>query len=183
MHRICQVAMGLLVAVALVCTGAHAEVKDSAANGFSVAEAVHIAAPPEKVYAALVAPARWWSSKHTFSREAANLTLDPRAGGCWCETLAGGASVQHLVVVYAAPGKALVLRGALGPLQGLGVDGALTIRLTAAGDGTDLTATYNVGGYLKDGLASWAAPVDGVLGEQFARLKSLVETGAPAPKP
>jgi len=43
----------------------------------------------------------------------------------------------------------------------------------------DLTATYNVGGYLKDGLASWSIPVDHVLGEQFIRLKSFVETGKP----
>jgi len=55
----------------------------------------------------------------------------------------------------------------------------LTITLKPSQDGTDLSLTYNVGGYVKDGLASWAAPVDGVLGEQVARLKSLIETGTP----
>src|SRR4249920_1744795 len=156
-----DVLLGLALAGALavpqtVC----AAVNDSAANGFSVSEKIHIAAPPDKVYAALVMPSHWWSARHTFSKSAANLTLDPSAGGCWCEKLANGGSVRHLTVTYADPGDALVLRGALGPLQGLGVDGALTIELKAADGGTDFSATYNVGGYLKDGLASWATPVD-----------------------
>ncbi|HXC56755.1 MAG TPA: SRPBCC domain-containing protein [Rhizomicrobium sp.] len=180
MQRIAHAVAGFLVALAMT-SPARAAVNDAATNGFSVTEAVHIAAPPDKVYAALVTPARWWSPVHTFSKNAANLVLDAKAGGCWCETLPGGASVQHLTVVYAAPGHGLVLRGALGPLQGLGVEGALTVALKPAAGGTDLTLTYNVGGYLKDGLASFAAPVDQVLGEQVGRLKSLIETGAARP--
>jgi uncharacterized protein YndB with AHSA1/START domain len=160
-----------------------AAVTDAAANGFSVTEKVHIAAPPDKVYGELIVPAHWWSSTHTFSRSAANLTLDAKAGGCWCETLPNGGSVQHLAVVFAMPGKTLVMRGALGPLQGLGVEGAMTITLKPVADGTDLSLTYNVGGYLKDGLQSMAAPVDGVLAEQMNRLKSDVETGMPESKP
>lgn len=75
------------------------------------------------------------------------------------------------------------MRGALGPLQGLGVEGAMTLSLAPAGNGTDLSLIYNVGGYLKDGFTSWAAPVDGVLHEQMARLKAFVETGSPEAKP
>ncbi len=160
-----------------------AAVNDIGANGFSVTETVHIVAPPAKVYGELVVPANWWSPVHTFSRDAANLTLDPVAGGCWCEKLADGGSVRHLTVYAVMPGHALVLRGPLGPMQGLGVDGGLTITLKAAGDGTDLTATYNVGGYMKDGFANMAPAVDRVLGEQFTRLKMRVETGAPDKKP
>jgi uncharacterized protein YndB with AHSA1/START domain len=160
----------------------HAAVNDSAANGFSVTETVHIAASPDKVYGELIQPAHWWSSTHTFSKSAANLTLDARAGGCWCEKLPNGGSAMHLTVYAIDPGKGLVLRGPLGPLQGTGADGALTIDLKVASGGTDLTATYNVGGYLKDGLAAWANPVDHVLGEQFGHLKTLVETGSPDSK-
>lgn len=178
-----NIATGIAVAVVLVLPqDVCAAVNDSAANGFSVSEKLHIAAPPDKVYADLVTPSLWWSARHTFSRSAANLTLEPVAGGCWCETLANGGSVRHLTVYYADPGRTLILRGPLGPLQRLGVDGALTVELKAADGGTDLSATYNVGGYLKDGLTSWAAPVDSVLAEQFARLKSVVETGSPEPK-
>lgn len=182
MKRLLHTLIGFLVASLLVLP-ARAVVSDSGASGFSVAENVHIAETPDKVYAALVAPSRWWSPAHTFSHDSANLSLDATAGGCWCEKLPERGSVQHLVVVYAVEGHALVMRGALGPLQGLGVNGAMTIALKPAVDGTDLSLTYNVGGYLKDGLASWAGPVDGVLGEQVLRLKALVETGAPEPAP
>jgi hypothetical protein len=37
-----------------------------------------------------------------------------------------------------------------------------------------------VGGYLRGGLGTIAAPVDSVLGQQLGRLKSYVETGEPA---
>ncbi len=178
MSRRFHAVIGFLVASVLSCP-ACAAVADSAANGFSVTESVHIAAPPDKVYGELVHPSQWWSPAHTFSKSAANLSLDARAGGCWCETLPDGGSAQHLIVYAAVPGKTLVLRGALGPLQGLGVDGALRIDLRPGGDGTDVAVTYNVGGYLKDGLASWAAPVDEVLGVQFDRLKAQIETGSP----
>ena len=181
MKRAMHIAAGFVIATALTFP-ARAAVSDSSVYGFSVVENTHISAPPTKVYAALVAPSRWWSSTHTFSRDAGNLTLDPTAGGCWCEKTSDGLSIQHLVVVNAVPNKTLVMRGALGPLQGLGVEGAMTILLNATPDGTDLSLTYNVGGYLKNGLTSWAVPVDAVLGEQVARLKAYVETGTPETK-
>lgn len=128
------------------------------------------------MYAAIGAVSRWWDSAHTFSKDASNLSLDMRAGGCWCERLADGGSVQHLVVVWAAPGKALRLKGALGPLQGMAVEGTLTFKIAAARDGSDVELRYAAGGYAKDGLDKLAAPVDGVLGEQLVRLKTYAES-------
>ena len=83
MNKITHAAIGLVVALfaAGPCTAA---VTDAAANGFSVAQTIHIAAKPDKVYAELIKPAHWWSSTHTFSHDAANLSLDAKAGGCWC---------------------------------------------------------------------------------------------------
>ncbi len=143
-------------------------------SGFSVTETAHVAASPDQVYAALIVPAKWWDSAHTFSQNAANLSLDARAGGCWCETLPNGGSVMHMTVVYVAPGKALRLRGALGPFQGMGVDGAMTVTLKPAGDGTDVTMSYAMGGYAKGGFADLAKAADAVLGEQLARLAKSV---------
>ena len=182
MHRFLHLIAGFSIATVLAFP-CHAAVDSAAANGFSVTETAHIAAAPDKVYAALITPARWWSAEHTYSSDAANLALDARAGGCWRETLPGGGSVCHLIVVYADPGKRLVLRGGLGPLQPLGVEGALTFRLKPSDVGTDVTLVYNVGGYRAEGLDSLAAPVDQVLGEQVARLKALLETGSPDAKP
>jgi uncharacterized protein YndB with AHSA1/START domain len=172
-----------LAAAVLACSAAGhaaAEVVSAGGAGFEVRETAHIAASADKVYGALLIPAHWWSSDHTFSHSAANLVLDARAGGCWCETLPNGGSVEHLRVVYLAPGKVLRLRGALGPLQGMGVDGAMTWSLKSAADGTDLSVTYAIGGYNKDGFEELSKGVDHVLGEQLERLRKLVE-GAPAP--
>jgi hypothetical protein len=82
-------------------------------------------------------------------------------------------------VVYVRPTEALRLAGALGPLQGTGADGHMTLALKETAGHTVFTLTYDVGGYAKGGLASWAKPVDAVLGEQVARLKRYVETGKP----
>jgi hypothetical protein len=175
-----QVAIGAGLALFLACAGGtRAAVVSSGTGGFEVRETAHITAKADTVYAAIVVPSRWWDSSHTYSRDAANLTLDARAGGCWCETLAGGGTVQHLIVVLAMPGKTLRLRGALGPLQGLGVDGAMTWKITPSQDGSDIELTYAVGGFARDGLDKLAGPVDGVLGEQVQRLKQFIETGSP----
>jgi uncharacterized protein YndB with AHSA1/START domain len=152
-----------------------AEVVSVGASGFEIRETVHVAAAPDKAYAALLQPARWWASDHTFSGSAANLTLDARAGGCWCESLPDGGSVEHLRVVYVVPGKALRLRGALGPFQGLGVDGAMTWSVKAGAGGTDISVTYALGGYSKEGFDGLSKAADHVLGEQIERLRKLID--------
>jgi len=161
---------------------ATAAVVDAQPGGFKVENTAVIAAAADRVYAALIQPGQWWSAVHTYSHDAHNLTLDPRAGGCWCEALPAGGSAEHMRVVYADPGKALRVVGGLGPLQGLGVHAALTwtIKPAPAG-GVQLTQTYVVGGYAPGGLTLLSTPVDQVLGEQLARLKAYVETGRPAP--
>jgi len=168
--------------LALAVTGpALAEVKSATPNGFEVASIVTIAAPADRVYSAFGEIGHRWSSSHTFSRDAANLSLELRAGGCFCERLKDGGSVQHLQVVYAAPGQGLRLRGALGPLQMEGVDGTLAWTLKPAEGGTSVTQSYVVGGYIRSGMEQWVPRVDRVLDEQLQRLKNFVE-GKPLPE-
>lgn len=165
---------------ALASTLAPAEVADSSANGFTIKITTNIHAASADVYSKLVHNVGdWWDSKHTFSGNAHNLTIEERPGGCFCEVVAQGA-VRHMEVVFFQPGKMLRLSGGLGPLQAIGASGALTFALTPQSDGTKLELTYAVNGYLAQGMNSWAAPVDGVLGEQIGRLKSYIETGNPA---
>jgi uncharacterized protein YndB with AHSA1/START domain len=130
---------------------------------------------------------RWWSSAHTYSGNAANLSLDAQAGGCWCERWrdAAGAShwVQHAQVVLAQEGRVLRLNGAFGPLQDMAVVGVLTI-VTTTGTGAEagkhlLRMTYRVAGGSEAGLDKLAPVVDGVIGEQFRRLRALIEDGIP----
>ncbi len=156
---------------------AHAAVIGSSPNGFAIKEVAHIAADPDQVYAALIQPQNWWNSQHTFSQNAANLSLDAKAGGCLCESLPNGGSVLHAVTVDAEPGKTLRLRGPLGPFQGQGVDSALTFTLNQSGNGTDLTLDANFGGYMKGGFGKWSHAADGMLSDLVEHLKHYAETG------
>jgi uncharacterized protein YndB with AHSA1/START domain len=171
---ICAVVLALAAA-----SSACAEVVDATPGGFAVRSEVEIAAPPARVWAAMVQPATWWDPAHTWSGSAANLSLAAAAGGCFCERLPDGGSVLHMSTVFAAPGRNLVLSGALGPLQGSGASGQLVFALVETDGKTTLTLTYDVGGYLRGGLDKIAAPVDSVLGQQALRLKTLIETGRP----
>ncbi|KAF0186003.1 MAG: activator of HSP90 ATPase 1 family protein [Hyphomonadaceae bacterium] len=154
---------------------ANAEVLDANAGGFALKRTYEINAPRASVYRALIHPERWWSSSHTWSGTASNLSMSARAGGCFCERLANGGSVQHMTIVYAAPNQELRMFGALGPLQMTGASGHLNVKLEENGGKTNMSVTFDVGGYANGGLNNWALPVDGVLGEQFSALKALVE--------
>jgi uncharacterized protein YndB with AHSA1/START domain len=168
----------IALALAALATAARAEVTDRSAAGFEVTERATVAAPVGKVWDAVMRPARWWSSDHTWSGDARNLNFDP--SGCFCETLKRGA-VRHMTIVYTDGATQLRMFGALGPLQFTGASGHLGFALKDAGGGkTAITVTYDVGGYAKGGLAeSFAGPVDTVLGAQVRRLAKYVETGKP----
>lgn len=179
MKRIGSLILGVSVACVLIAASARGAVDSVSENGFALSGTTHVAATPEQVYQAFLTPSHWWSPVHSFSHDAANLTLDAKAGGCWCETLPGGGSVLHMTVVNVVPGQSIRLRGALGPFQSMGVDGAMTVAFKPAGDGTDVNLTYALGGYAKGGFADLSKAGDGVLAEALARLKSFVETGSP----
>lgn len=172
----------LLAAAALLMpVAAQAEVKSATPAGFELERTVRVAAPPARVFTAITAIGAWWNPAHSYSGDARNLSLDPRAGGCFCEALPkSGGSVEHGRVVYAVPGEALRLQAALGPLQAEGVTGVLSWTLTPVAGGTELTQSYVVGGYIRVGPEKIAPLVDGVLGEQLDRLKAYAETPAPA---
>jgi hypothetical protein len=84
---------------------------------------------------------------------------------------------MHMAVGHIAPPRTLVLRGPLGPLYNLGVEGAMHWSLAANGAETDVTLTFRAGGYVKEGFQKWAQPVDGVLGQQIVNLKKRSEAG------
>jgi uncharacterized protein YndB with AHSA1/START domain len=154
-------------AAALTAVPAMAEVKASSASGFVSENQTVVPVTPARAYQALGQIGSWWRSDHTYSGKAANLRLDARAGGCFCETWSGG-TVEHGRVIYARPGQQLRIAGALGALQGEAVVGTLTWSLKAAGGGTEITQRYVVGGYVAGGADKYAGPVDQVLAQQLA---------------
>jgi hypothetical protein len=147
-----------------------AAVVASGPGGFVIREEVVYAGTPAAAWQRLVRPRDWWDPEHTYSHDASRLTLTLKSGGCWCERLGDGGFVRHLEVLYVAPGKALRLGGGLGPLQRMGVSGALSFTLAADAPGTTrVVAEYAVSGYAPAGLAELAVAVDEVLGAQLAR--------------
>ena len=90
----------LNLALLCIATAARGEVVDKTASGFLSVHEVTVTAPPASVYAAFVSDVgRWWNPEHTYSNDAANLSIDARPGGCFCERLANGGGVQHMSVV------------------------------------------------------------------------------------
>jgi uncharacterized protein YndB with AHSA1/START domain len=165
-------------ALATQPSAAHATVTSSQGGGFVITHRATLPTTPAQIWALLLRPSQWWSQAHTWSGNAANLTLNAAPGGCFCETLPNGGFAEHARIIYAAPGAMLRLSGGFGPLQGEAISGTLTIALTSAGDGqTALTFTYVVGGQAQYDLSAIAPAVDGVIGEQHTRLVKLITTG------
>ena len=165
---------------ALLSSSTFAEIVDATPGGFLVRFEATVNAPPDKAYATMTGEVgNWWNMEHSYSRDGKSMSIDARPGGCFCEKLPNGGGVQHMSVVFAAPGSTLRMVGGLGPLQSAGVVGSLTWRFIAAPPGTKIEVTYSVGGYFQGGLDKLAGPVNSVVGEQVMRLKSLIDTGKP----
>lgn len=174
--------MRLTIAVFLfvLCTPniVHAEVIGAGPGGFSLVNEVTIDASRATVWTAAVYElGQWWSGEHSISGNPANMSIDPRPQGCFCEAIGEHAGVVHLTVTFVNPQVLLRLTGGLGPLGLMGVNGNMTWELFDADDGTLVRFSYAVGGYQPEGLDSFAGPVDYVIGEALNRLKAHIETG------
>ena len=157
---------------------AGADVIESTSAGFTIRTVVEIAATPRAVYNALTAQVpNWWDPEHTWSGNPRNMSIDARAGGCFCERLTSGGTVAHMTVVLADPPKTLRMSGALGPLQDQAIVGTMTWMLTESGVRTKVEMTYVVGGYMRGGVEPVVKIVDQVLAGQVQRLKRYIESG------
>jgi uncharacterized protein YndB with AHSA1/START domain len=162
----------------VVTASASGEVIDVAATGFSLVHEVTIAAPRQDAWRAAVHEVgQWWSSDHTISGDASNMSIKPVPQGCFCEAIGEHAGVVHLTVTFVNPNVLLRLTGGLGPLGLLGVDGNMTWEFFDVEEGTTVRFSYVVGGYRPGGLDEMAGPVDYVIGEALQRLKAHIETG------
>ena len=182
--------LGAVCAASLSPAIACAEVKDSGPDGFTIENAGWVPTGRDTAWNTLVNEVgQWWPADHTWGGDASALSIDARAGGCFCE-IDGDRQAEHLRVVFVEPGTLLRMSGGLGPLQGMGVHGVLEFRLTAAQqggrDGTRIVLRYRAGGYGPEDLATFAPVVDKVqaqqLGGLLGRLGGAAEP-APAPAP
>lgn len=168
----------LLLLSLAVASPALAEVKSASSTAFDLEWRAVVPATPEQAYAQIGRLGEWWDVAHSYSGKAENLSLDLKAGSCFCERTDDGGSIEHMRVVYVAPGSAIRMQGGLGPLQQEAVTGTFAWTLKPVAGGTEITQSYRVSGYVRGGADAFAAPVDRVLGEQFNRL--LAKLRAPA---
>ena len=168
----------LLILGLCVSASVSAEVVETRDGFFKIRSVVLVDLSPATAWRTLVRVPAWWDSAHTWSGAARNLSLEARAGGCFCEKLANGGSVQHARVVFAQPGQLLRLDGALGPLQEMPVTGLLTYSLAPDGPGTRITMTYAVAGALTLDSAELAPLVDQVMTSQLERLRNYANSKA-----
>lgn len=170
----------VLASLALgLASSAGAEVVDSSPSGFTLENRIEVPTDAEATWKALIADVgRWWPRDHTWWGTESELSIEPRAGGCFCERL-GDEEALHMLVTFVQPGKLLRLTGGLGPLQGMGLHGALEFRLAESeGGGTTVTMFYRAGGYTPDDLSAFAPIVDGVQALQLGGLASYLREGA-----
>ena len=170
---------GLMLTLGWV--GANAQVTSSSEHGFVSTHELVLVGTPAAAYHALTEQVHlWWDASHSYGGDAAAFSLEAKAGGCFCERLANGGSVEHMRVVHANPSTHLTMHGGLGPLQNLGVSGAMSFSFAAHDETkTTLRYTYVVGGFADGGLLGWADPVDRVQLGQLQRLQQFLATGEP----
>lgn len=183
----------VMAALALMSAPARAEVVSRTETGFVIRLASEVTAAPADAWKTILTPAQWWQSQHTFSGDAANLTLDPQVGGCFCEVLPrpegapvtqkpGG--VQHMRVIYIEPPRALRLSGALGPLQSEALAATMTITVKPTEKGSRVLFEYVVGGFMRYKVDEIAPAVDRMLTAQLASLAGkLGPVAEPVAKP
>lgn len=162
----------------LLAPGAQAAVLDASPSGFTLENHADVPVDATTAWKALVDDVgQWWPDDHTWWGDGARLSIDARAGGCFCE-IHGDQQARHLEVVFVDPGRTLRLVGGLGPLQGLGVDGVLEFRLAPLeAGGTRITLWYRAGGYTPDDLSQFAPVVDRVQALQLGGLAELLRAG------
>ncbi len=163
----------LLLTACLLSTITHAEVVTQAHHGFHIKSTVTVPVSAMAAYEGFINIGSWWIEDHTWFGKAENLSLDPVAGGCFCE-INGNQQVLHMTVSYVNPGKAVRMTGGLGPLQQMGVSGTLSYQFVGISDTeTLIVQEYRVSGYYEEGLDTLAAIVDEVQTAQLTSFQSL----------
>jgi len=163
----------------LLCASiAQAEVKDSTASGFTIENAREVPVDAATAWKALVEDVdRWWPKDHSWWGAGSVFRIEAEAGGCFCER-AGDREALHMTVTHVDPGKLLRMTGGLGPLQGMGLHGALEWRFSESGGKTRIVMWYRAGGYTPDDLAKFAPVVDKVQAQQLGALADDLQAGA-----
>ena len=169
----------LLLPVLFLSSPAAAAVVSASDHGFEVQQSVNLVIPQPKAFAAFGQVGQWWSKDHTYSGDAARMSLQLRPGGCFCETLEGGGGIEHMHVTMVRPGEQVVLTGGLGPLLYQATAGVMDVKVERIAGGSRVTMNYRAAGFANGDAAKFAPLVDQVLGDQMKRFRAYAAGGAP----
>lgn len=178
MGRIRTLAFALAAAATLIAGPSAAEIIERSEDHFVLRFGAPVEATLDTLNSAVADIDQWWDPAHTYSGDAANLSLSLEPGSCFCERLGNGTTFQHGRVEAHEPKTGVLLRAPLGPLNGRTTVADWTLRWEEDADsmGRDLGMTYVVRG---QGIGAFADAVNGVMATQWRRLVDHVETREP----
>ena len=168
-----QAAIRLLAWIVILAAPLHsvAQVKEVSEGGFLISISRTVDLSAADAYAAFVDDfSEWYDASHSYTGKGENLSLDLREH-CMLERLPDGGFVRHMEVVFHQPGKMLRMTGGLGPLQGMGVAGAMTFSFSENEGQTTISMSYSVSGGHHLKLDKLAGPVNSVLNLQLDGLQ------------
>lgn len=162
--------------ILLLSTSSNAELLFTSETGFIVENTFETGVSKERAWRALIDDVgKWWPADHTWWGDASKLSINEFAGGCFCEK-SGNNSAEHMRISYVDQYKVMRMTGGLGPLQGMGMYGALEWTFTSSESGkTKVSMKYSVNGINPDGFEQLAPIVDKVQAMQLNGLKVLLE--------
>jgi len=155
--------------LATFAAAANADVIAASSDHYTLRHESVSSLAPDALWNRLVHPETWWDPAHSYSGDAANLSLDLRAGGLWKEEWDGG-SVSHGTVLYVNPGEQLRLNAPFGPLQSIAVNVVWTITILPEGAGSRVIFDEVATGSDASDLDKIAGAVDRVKLEAMRRL-------------
>lgn len=166
------------LAFAVLAAPAAAQVIERSPDHFVLRYEIDLESPPEDMWASLEDIGQWWDGAHTYSGDAANMSLSLEPGGCFCERLADGTLFEHGRVREADRETGVLLDAPLGPLKDKATMARWSIGWTGApgGGGWRLVITYVVRG---PGLGAYADGVDSVMRIQYGRFTHFLHYGEP----
>ncbi|MCW8092106.1 SRPBCC domain-containing protein [Alteromonas sp. ASW11-130] len=163
----------IILALSLFAAYVNAKVLHVDNTGFIIQNEIETPHSSKKVWYALINDVdEWWPKDHSWWK--GTFTISSSAGGCFCEKK-GKQQAQHMQITFVDPMKMLRMAGGLGPLQGMGVYGALNWKFEKTESGTKVTLSYYAQGYRPDGFEDLAPIVAKVQNQQLNALKAFVE--------
>lgn len=171
-HKVRFLSSCLVLLAVWVSSVAQADVIATGPNGFIVKNEITTERPAQEIWQALTQDIdRWWPKDHSWWR--GEFSINPTAGGCFCET-AGENSAEHMRISMVVPAQLLRMTGGLGPLQKMGLYGALDWQIGRYGSKHKVTLLYSVNGFNPEGFESLAPVVDNVQSIQLQQLQKYL---------